>query len=85
MESYFARMLESQSSAAPIDSQSDYAMRLLQVAEVISTDDGELYARHLVQVLKGLETGSQESRHIFQELVQEVLVYIRNGGLIIQL
>ena len=74
-------MLESQSSAVDVDAQTEYAMRLVQVLEVLSVDDGELYARYLKQVLGGLEGMAQDSRHVFREVVEKVLVYIRQGEL----
>jgi hypothetical protein len=69
-------MLESQSAAVDIEARAEYAIRLLQVSEILSADDGELYARNLKQVLRVFE----DTRvHSFASVVERVLMHIRQG------
>jgi hypothetical protein len=75
-------MLNCQSSAVDVGARAEYAIRLVQIVEVLSDDhgDGELYAQYMKQVLGGLESGTQDNRHVFEEVVERVLVYIRQGN-----
>jgi hypothetical protein len=72
-------MLDSQSSAIDGDAHAEYALRLLQVAEILSGDDGELYAQYLKRILESLDGGNREPLRLYQEVVERILIYIRNG------
>ena len=75
---YFSRMLESVSSAVTIDLKAEYALRVLQVAEVLS-GDSESYAQYLMRVLKTIE-GEDTGGKVIREVVDYALTYIRTGA-----
>lgn len=76
---YFSRMLESASSAVTVDLKAEYALRVLQVAEVLSGEDSESYAQYLIRVLKSLE-GEDTGGKVIREVVDYALPYIRTGA-----
>ena len=75
---YFSRMLESVSSAVTMDIKAEYALRVLQVAEVISGEDSESYAQYLMRVLKTIE-GEDTGGKVIREVVDYALTYIQTG------
>jgi AP-4 complex subunit epsilon-1 len=77
--SYFSRMLESVSSAVTMDVKAGYSLRMLQIAEVLSGENGEVYAQYLIRVLKTIE-GEDTGGKVIQEVVEYALTYIRTGG-----
>ena len=79
MVTYFSRMLESASSAVTIDLKAEYALRVLQVAEVLSGEDSESYAQYLMRVLKTIE-GEDTGGKVIREVVDYALTYIRTGA-----
>jgi len=76
---YFSRTLESVSSAVTIDLKAEYALRVLQVAEVLSGEDSESYAQYLIRVLKTIESEDTGGK-VIREVVDYALTYIRTGG-----
>ena len=76
---YFSRMLESVSSAVTVDVKAEYALRVLQVAEVLSGEDSESYAQYLMQVLKTIE-GEDTGGKVIREVVDYALTYVRTGA-----
>jgi len=72
-------MLESVSSAVTIDLKAEYALRVLQVAEVLSGEDSESYAQYLMRVLKTIE-GEDTGGKVIREVVDYALTYIRTGA-----
>lgn len=75
---YFSRILESASSAVTIDVKTEYSLRMLQVAEVLSGDESESYAQYLIRVLKTIENGDMGGK-VIQEVAGHALTYIRTG------
>jgi len=76
---YFSRMLESVSSAVAMDLKAEYALRVLQVAEVLSGEDSESYAQYLMRVLKTIE-GEDTDGKVIRDVVDYALTYIRAGA-----
>ena len=73
-------MLGSVSSAVTIDVKAEYSLRILQVAEVLSGDDSELYAQYLMRALKTIE-GEDTGGKVIQEVAEYTLTYVRTGTL----
>lgn len=63
-----------------MDTEGEYSLRVLQVAEVLSGEDSESYAQYLMQVLKTVE-GGDTGRKVIREVVEYALTYIRTGAL----
>lgn len=61
-----------------MDIKAEYSLRMLQVAEVLSGDDSELYAQYLMRVLKTIE-GEDTGGKVIQEVVEYALTYLRTG------
>lgn len=78
--SYFSRMLGSVSSAVTMDVKAGYSLRILQIAEVLSGENSEMYAQYLIRVLKTIE-GEDMGGKVIQEVVEYALTYIRTGAL----
>lgn len=85
IEAYYIRLLSSvNSSSADIQVA---AHRLLELADVLSDEDGEAYAGHVIRVCDALEGPTSglatpiplEKRPIVQEVVEGVLVKVHNG------
>ena len=72
-------MLDSVSSAVAVDLQAEYALRVLQVAGVISGEDSEAYAQYLMRVLKTIE-GEDTGGKVIREVVDYALTYIQTGA-----
>lgn len=51
---------------------------MLQIAEVLSGENTEVYAQYLMRVLKTIE-GEDTSGKVIQEVVEYALIYIRTG------
>jgi AP-4 complex subunit epsilon-1 len=77
--SYFSRMLDSVSSAVTVDVKTGYSLRMLQIAEVLSGENGEAYAQYLILVLKRIE-GEDVGGKVIQEVVECALTHIRTGA-----
>ncbi|KAI0729907.1 ARM repeat-containing protein [Fomitopsis betulina] len=85
IEAYYIRLLSSvNSSSADIQVA---AHRLLELADVLSDEDGEAYAGHVIRVCDALEGPTSglatpiplEKRPIVQEVVEGVLVKVHNA------
>jgi len=79
LESYFSRLLDSQSLAIDGDAQAEYVLRLLQVVEILAGEDGELYSLYLKKILQSLDGKGRETLRPHHEVVERILVYIRNA------
>lgn len=71
-------MLESVSSAVTVDVKAGYSVRMLQIAEVLSGENSEIYAQYLIRVLETIE-GESTGGKVIQEVVEYALTYIRTG------
>ncbi|OJT09138.1 AP-4 complex subunit epsilon [Trametes pubescens] len=73
VESYYARALQGQLSDEPLP-------RLLEIADIISGDDGEAYAHQLKSILRAIEGNVPlNKRPVLQDAVEELLIRIHTG------
>ncbi len=78
MESYYARALQGQLSSEPLP-------RLLEIADIISGDDGEAYAHQLKSILRAVEGNEPlNKRPVLQDAVEELLIRIHTGKCLAQ-
>ena len=62
-----------------MDIKGGYSTRMLQIAEVLSGENSELYAQYLIRVLDTIE-GDDTGGKVIQEAVEYALTYIRTGA-----
>ncbi|TCD66013.1 hypothetical protein EIP91_001913 [Steccherinum ochraceum] len=73
VEAYFDKL------NASLDSQTDVVRRSLQVIDILSGDDGEFYAQHLVHQIRIIGDDASH-RHLLQDAVEMSLLRIRDGA-----
>jgi len=76
--SYYSRAIQNIPPGLSIDDVNGYAVRLIEIMEMQSGADGELYARELKDLLAHLEQAS--SNAVLEKVIEIVLSYFRNGN-----
>lgn len=80
MEGYYSRILQGDLQLSHMHNTDETCKRLLEIIEVISSGDSELYVQHVKNILQAVEGDTaMELRHVLQDTVEELLVYIRDG------
>lgn len=81
MESYYAQLLEGQLPVASEHGSDELLPRLLEIADIISGDDGEAYAHQLKSILKAVEGDEPANKcPVLQDAVEELLIRIHARG-----
>jgi AP-4 complex subunit epsilon-1 len=78
--SYFAQVMQGKPSNLSVKDKTRYAIRLLEVVEILCGMNGELYARQLKDIFAVVEQGpTPERQPVMENVVEKVLLYIKNG------
>jgi AP-4 complex subunit epsilon-1 len=78
--SYFAQAMQGKPSNLSVKDKNKYAVRLLEVVEILCGIDGELYARQLKDIFAVVEQDpTPERQPVLENVVEKVLLYITNG------
>jgi AP-4 complex subunit epsilon-1 len=65
-----------------VKDKNEYLARLLEILEILSGEDGELYARQVMELFKELDSAQiGKDDALLEDVVEMVLVYVRNGEL----
>lgn len=65
-----------------VKDKNEYAIRLLEVLETQSGEDGEVYARESKALLERLEAIPPTDHPVLEAAVERILLYIREGELL---
>jgi hypothetical protein len=80
VESYYSQSLKAIPPGLSLKDTNEYVTRLLQVIEIISRDDGEVYAKQLKELFKVAEDVTEEAnRSVLESVVEFVLQDNRHG------
>ncbi|KAJ7072535.1 armadillo-type protein [Mycena amicta] len=86
INSYYLQSLRTLPVDLHLNGFSEYATRLLEVVETQTQDDGELYARHVVDLFAQIEARSPRyAECVMESVVELVLVHLRNAATIFQM
>ncbi|KAH9952123.1 ARM repeat-containing protein [Amylocystis lapponica] len=81
VEGYYAKLIHGGLSSGVSPDSEEVPRRTLEIIEVICAEDGELYAHYVKDMLSSMEgDASLDKRQLIQEVVEEVLVHMRNGS-----
>ncbi|KIJ67872.1 hypothetical protein HYDPIDRAFT_185857 [Hydnomerulius pinastri MD-312] len=81
IERYYSQSVQSISPALPLNTKSEYILRLLEVVEMLNAGDAEQYARHikdLFSVFEGEDQGRTEDLPVLESSVERILGRIQN-------
>lgn len=82
VEGYYSRILQGDLQLSHMHNTDETCKRLLEIIEVISSGDSELYVQHVKNILQAVEGDTaMELRHVLQDTVEELLVYIRDADI----
>ena len=77
VESYFTQISASNFAAVLQDPSGDLT-KALEVIEVLSGDDGEVYAQQVVHMLSSVSDNPHRRNHVYEGAIEEILSYIKN-------
>jgi len=77
--SYKSRAIAAIPRGLSVADSNECAFRLLEVVEIQSGEDGELYAREAKEVLVQLETASGSTLPVLETAIEKLLFRVRNG------
>ncbi|KAJ7690631.1 armadillo-type protein [Mycena rosella] len=81
VNSYYSRSLQTLPSDLNLNGISEYTTRLLEVVEIQTDGDGELYARQLVDLFAQMEGRSPRyAKLVVENAVEMVLLHMRNAA-----
>ncbi|KAJ7078870.1 armadillo-type protein [Mycena belliarum] len=81
VNSYYSQSLQTLPNDLNLSGLSEYTTRLLEVAEIQSDGDGELYARQLVDLFARMEARSPRyAQFVVENAVEMVLLHMRNAA-----
>ncbi|KAF9467306.1 armadillo-type protein [Collybia nuda] len=78
--SFYSQTIQSLPTELSTKDKNEYAIRLLEVLEVQSGEDGETYARQAKALLECLEVVPPMDYPILEVAVERILLYIREAG-----
>ncbi|KII92127.1 hypothetical protein PLICRDRAFT_122418 [Plicaturopsis crispa FD-325 SS-3] len=81
VEAYFSQALQHLPPRLSMKDRSETAARLLEISQTLSGEDGELYARHVREVVSATEREGDSSsmQHVLEPVVEAVLLHIRDA------
>ena len=77
VESYFTQISASNFAVVLQDPSGDLT-KALEVIEVLSGDDGEVYAQQVVHMLSSVSDNPHRRSHVYEGAIEEILSYIKN-------
>ncbi|KAI0082819.1 ARM repeat-containing protein [Panus rudis PR-1116 ss-1] len=81
VETYYSQLMGSESTSSPPKTHPDGIEKVLEVIELLYTDDGEAYVQNILQLLRALDAQSaNEKKHVSDIIVQSVLTRIRSAS-----
>ncbi|KIM91944.1 hypothetical protein PILCRDRAFT_108 [Piloderma croceum F 1598] len=84
--SYFAQAMQGKPSNPSVKDKNRYAIRLLEVVEILCGMNGELYARQLKDIFAVVEQDpTPERQPVLENAVEKVLLYITNASSIFRI
>lgn len=77
--SYYSQALQNIPSTLSVVGKNNYTVRMLELLEIKSGEDGELYAQELTNLLVQLESVPPADASVLESAVERVLVCLRNA------
>jgi len=78
VESFYSQSSQSFSSVLSLKDKNELIGRMLDVLEIQCSEDGELYARRVVDLLRAADTSTEKSGPVLEKAVEMILLYIQN-------
>ncbi|KAJ6558526.1 armadillo-type protein, partial [Mycena vulgaris] len=86
VNSYYSQSLQTLPNDLNLNGISEYTIRLLEVVEVQTDGDGELYARQLIDLFAQMEARSPRyAQLVVENAVEMVLLHMRNAAISFQI
>lgn len=83
VETYYKQTLEADRTLATPEELLEASKRLMETLDVLSNKDGEDYAHGLMNIISSLASqSSSDTQMILQNVVEEVLLSLREGDLV---
>ncbi|KAF9018010.1 ARM repeat-containing protein [Hymenopellis radicata] len=79
VSTYYAQSVENIPDGLAFDNKVEYTCRLLEVLELQYADDGEGYARQVIDLFKKLEPPAPESGRLLDVAVEKILTCVRDN------
>jgi AP-4 complex subunit epsilon-1 len=79
--SYYSQLAQNIPSNLSVAGKNDHALRMLELLEAKSGEDGEFYAQELISLFVQLEGAPSTGTPVLETAVESVLLYLRNGVL----
>ena len=83
VQGFYAKLLQADTSSRLPKDCDENSIRILEVIDVLSEDNGEVYAHNLKDAIRSLEgDAALDKRPLFQEIIEGALMRLRNGKFI---
>ncbi len=83
VSTFYAQSVENIPDGLAFDNKVEYTCRLLEVLELQFADDGEGYARQVIDLFKKLEPSAPESARLLDVAVEKLLTCVRDSALFV--
>jgi AP-4 complex subunit epsilon-1 len=80
--SFYVQTIQSFPSELSVQNKNEYTIRLLEVLETQSGDNGEAYARESKDLLERLEAVPPTDQPVLEAAVERILLYVRECELL---